>query len=198
MHARMIGLALAGLVSATTLTACGAGSGGGSAESLPQASTQAATTTSQTSSAATTSADVTTAPTRDDSDATPIATRTVSYGEAKVRVDVQSLRRDGELSTLALRLTNLGGDEYSVDHDFGDVTNYDLSAITLIDGKNSKRYLVGRDSKERCVCTSTSGLRIAPHASYNVTATFAAPPSSVTAVELSIPGLGIVNDVPVS
>jgi hypothetical protein len=201
MHARMIGLALAGLVSAATVTACGSG-GGGSAEAARPVSAQNSAQIKANKSATTTASEgaglVSAATQPDASGAAPIASRTASYGVDKVRVDLQSLRRDGELSTLALRVTNLGSDEYSVDHDFGDVSNYDLSGITLIDGKNSKRYLVGRDSKDRCVCTSTIALRIQPRASYNLTATFAAPPADVTSLEVSIPGLGTLNDVPVS
>ena len=109
-----------------------------------------------------------------------------------------SLQRHDELSTLRFSLTYLGTDEFSVNNDLGSPTSYDVSGVSLIDGRNSKRYLAAHDSKDHCVCSSTIGVRIKPNTSYQLSATFAAPPSDVTSVQLDIPGVGTLSDVPVN
>ncbi len=128
-----------------------------------------------------------------------VATRTAAYDGDRVRVEVLSLRRSGDLSTLQLRETYLGTEYYSINNDLGGgAASYDLSGITLVDTANGKRYLTAHDSDDDCVCSSTSGVQIKPGSSYTLSATFAAPPDDVRSIDVAIPGLGTIADVPVS
>ena len=172
------------MAATTSLTACGGGGSGGTADPLPSASATNVSAQSQ-------------EPLTLDSNV-PIATRTVTYDGDSVRVDILSLQRHDELSTLRFSLTYLGTEQYSVNNDLGSPTSYDVSGVSLIDGRNSKRYLAARDSADHCVCSSTIGVQLKPHTTYQLSSTFAAPPRDVTRVQLDIPGVGTLSNFPVS
>jgi hypothetical protein len=184
-----------GVAAVVGLSACG-GESGGSAGGLPSTEAAATQAASQSSNDPGGITPVTPTPAPEVTDA--VASRTTSYDGDRVRIDVLSLRRSGELSVLQLRETYLGTESYNINNDLGSgAADYDLSGITLVDGENGKRYLTAHDSDDDCVCSRTIGVTIKPGSSYTLSATFAAPPSDVRTVDLAIPGLGTINDVPV-
>lgn len=76
-----------------------------------------------------------------------------------------------------------------------------MSAISAICGAicQKKRYFVAADSAGACVCTTDlSGTFPDAGDTVELTATYAAPPTSTTTVDVSVPGLGTLSDVPVS
>jgi hypothetical protein len=77
--------------------------------------------------------------------------------------------------------------------------SFTVAGVYLIDGKHGKKYEVANDPGGHCVCSSLLGnLYIAPGSATVMTATFAAPPADVTALDVSIPLAGTFHDVPVS
>lgn len=129
-----------------------------------------------------------------------------------VRADLSPLRRDGELVVLNVTLTNLGQDDWQISSDLDDGTTnglqgsaqeqdparYSVDGITLIDGANAKRHLVARDERGHCVCsTALSGVFLAPEGAVVLSATYAAPPDDVAAMDVEVPLFGTFTGVPV-
>ena len=130
-----------------------------------------------------------------------------------VRVEIVQLKRSGETSVLTLRLLAEGQtDGAQVAGTFDDGTieklkNTDnptaatntLDGISLIDTKNRKRYLVGRDSNGVCACDiGLSNAFVNADSPLVLSATFGAPPADVTAVDVLVPRFGTFKDVPLS
>ena len=132
-----------------------------------------------------------------------------------VQLEVLELQRSGETTALTLRLTVAPGAEESasaqVSNTFDDGENQkveggsttagygSMDAISLIDTKNRKRYLVGRDSGGACLCdTDLSSAFVKPGAPLLLSATFGAPPADVEAVDVVVPRFGTFKDVPIS
>lgn len=142
-----------------------------------------------------------------------LASRTGSVGGKEVRLELLELARSGETTALTLRLT-LTGEEGSAqiadtfndgitqessaeDANEADVGRTELDGVYLVDGKNRKKYLVGRDENGLCACDSgLSGVFIKPDAPVVLSATFGAPPADVEAVNVFIPSFGTFKDVP--
>jgi hypothetical protein len=72
--------------------------------------------------------------------------------------------------------------------------------VTLLDPAHGKRYMVARDSKNSCLCTSFSGgLSVEPGGTGLVSAYFAAPPADVTQLDVVVTApVGTFTKVPVS
>jgi hypothetical protein len=113
-----------------------------------------------------------------------LATRTSELGSRQVRADVLTLRRSGELLTLEIQLTNLdsgslvSSQSFAVNPGDGSVTG-----ITLVDGRNKKRYLPAKDSTGRCLCSKAS-ISLNEGGSTVLSATYAAPPADVTTLSV--------------
>lgn len=72
-----------------------------------------------------------------------------------------------------------------------------LDGVFLIDAKNRKKYLVGRDSTGACACESNlSTAFVGKSAPLLLSATFGAPPADVRAVDVFVPHFGTFKDVP--
>lgn len=131
-----------------------------------------------------------------------LVSRKTSTGEVPILVEINSLVRQGELATLNFSVTSLaeeGEDEWQVADTFDGDSGLDVSGVTLVDGQNRKKYLVAQDSRGDCVCSSDlSSTFVAPGQTVLLTATFAAPPESVTTIDVSIPTAGTFSDVPIS
>src|SRR5437764_1950709 len=101
----------------------------------------------------------------------PVATREGSSGKAKIRLDVYALKRESRVVLLNVAITNTGpagGDHFQIGQALDDgvdnkgpngedahFKNLDtVDGVTLVDGKNAKRYLVARDSRGACLCTN--------------------------------------------
>lgn len=131
------------------------------------------------------------------------ATRTASYEGTKLTMNVYPIRRDGGTSHLNLSMEssnriNLGQVLSDGNYQAIDDTGFAADGLQLVDGKNSKVHLVASDGNGQCLC-SRNLLQARPSSSNPVliSATFAAPPTDVTTVDVRIPNFGTVSDVPV-
>jgi hypothetical protein len=137
---------------------------------------------------------------------TVVASRTGGYDDVNARIDLISVRRSGSLATLRFTATNTSStdpDDYEHEWRLGTDLGagpgeYAINGIYLVDPAHSKKYPTATDSGDDCVCSSTSGVSIAPSTSREFSATFAAPPADVNAVDVYVPGAGTFENVPVS
>ena len=141
----------------------------------------------------------------------PLASRdTTSPSGEEIRVTLTSLAREGGLATLNFTGTVLADDDSSgwqISDFFGsgdpvgpapgktDLVN----GVYLIDGTNKKKHLVATDTNKNCVCTGNlSATFVKQGQTVVLTATFAAPPDNVNAVDVNIPHAGVFRNVPLS
>ncbi|MCK2221056.1 hypothetical protein MF672_045725 [Actinomadura sp. ATCC 31491] len=121
------------------------------------------------------------------------------YGEA--RVDVTGLKRQGRTATLTWTITALDG-RVNVHNGFGSgPLDFTVSAVALIDPVNAKRYRVARNGTEQgaaCVCSGTQGQFLEKGEASSLYAVFAAPPADVTKINVEMPMIGVLTDVPIS
>lgn len=135
-----------------------------------------------------------------------LATRDASDNGNQVRIALTSLAREGELATLNFRATALSTRHtaWQVGGFFGDLKGSGGSSLAanglyLIDTKNKKKHLVAADAGGGCVCsTNLSATFVRAGQSVVLSATFAAPPPDVTAVDVFVPNVGTFRNVPIS
>ncbi|MFI7126950.1 hypothetical protein ACIBQ1_14745 [Nonomuraea sp. NPDC050153] len=187
-------------VAAVALAGCGAlpgrqAGGGGGEEKQPQ--TVAETTTEP---LATASAE----------EVPPQETKAIAGRQAdvyaggqhgKARVDILGLKRQGRTLSLNWTITALDG-KVNVHNGLGtgplDMT---VSAVSLIDPVNAKRYRVARNGTgqdAKCVCSGTQGQFLEKGETSTLYAVFAAPPADVTKINIEMPMIGVLTDVPIS
>jgi hypothetical protein len=78
-------------------------------------------------------------------------------------------------------------------------TSIVFDGVSLVDPDAAKRYLVARDDKGACLCTSFfGGLTVNPGATGLLRAYFTAPPPEVSTVTVEVSNVGAFSDVPVS
>lgn len=81
----------------------------------------------------------------------------------------------------------------------GDSSGYAADGPTLVDSKNSKLYLVATDGNKHCLCSnSLLSVDVSDEAPALVSATFAAPPTTLSSIDVRIPNFGTVRNVPIS
>ena len=68
--------------------------------------------------------------------------------------------------------------------------------VTLIDPGHSKVYLVA-SADFRCLCTRFGDTKLSHDQPLVADATFAAPPTGVSSLEVQVPGFGVFGHVPV-
>ena len=115
--------------------------------------------------------------------------------------------RDGQVSYVNLMLSVPEEDADGVqigrllsdsDNTAADASGDTADGLQLVDGKNAKLYLVASDGKGHCLCTrSLNSLFLDPGYPVLLSATFAAPPADVTAIQVRIPHFGTIKNVPV-
>jgi hypothetical protein len=142
-----------------------------------------------------------------------IASRDGAISGTPVKLELLQLKRGGETSVLTFRIATVGGDEVQIGEIFDDGANQEIEGaatadspvnttsmdgITLVDTQNRKRYLVGRDSKNACACESDLGGVFLGSDPVILSATYAAPPEDVSAMDVLVPRFGTFKDVPVS
>lgn len=137
-----------------------------------------------------------------------LASRDGSSGEVPLRIEVTDLFRQGQLVTVNFSVNYRTPDDgeqsgnWQVANAFGD-GNADnghdtVDGVYLVDDQNRKRHLVARDSEDQCVCSTGLGSTfVDPGQTLVLTATFAAPPPDVEAVDVQIPLAGTFSDVPI-
>ena len=107
-----------------------------------------------------------------------------------LKVEVLDLKRDGAGGvTLTLTITNQTDKAVSLAcqmrADGGDKCN-ELTGVYLIDAVNKKRYLVMRDTQNKCICTD-SVENLPAKSSVSMWAKFAAPPPTIMTVTAVVP-----------
>jgi hypothetical protein len=118
------------------------------------------------------------------------------------QVEVIDLKADGAgMVTLTLRITNNSDKALELNCALRDTTRNgdckDVSAISLIDPVNKKRYLVVQDSNGICLCTTTVA-NLPAKGVTTVWAKFAAPPDTVKTVSAIVPLFLPLDGVPVT
>lgn len=121
------------------------------------------------------------------------------YGKA--RVNITSLKRQGRTVTLNWTVTATEG-KVNLHNGMGTgVLDFTVSNVSLIDPVNAKRYRVARNGTGEdatCVCSGTQGQFLEPGDASTLYALYAAPPPDVTKVDVEMPMIGVINDVPLS
>jgi hypothetical protein len=192
---------------ATLLAAVLIGCGGDDEEPKQESGSGAAQTSTATETATTPSGDTREAP------AEPLAERDGSVDQKPVKLEILELKRSGETVALTFRLVAIGdtsGAQVASTFDDGIFQKLDgttdttagagsLDGISLIDATNRKRHLVGRDEDGACVCDrDLSNGFVSADAPLLLSATFAAPPDDIEAMDVVVPHFGTFKDVPVS
>jgi len=137
----------------------------------------------------------------------PVVTRTSAADGDKIQLTLYPVVRDGVVSHLnfvlsapeeeaeRVQIADLLSDANSTS------SNFALDAadgLQLVDGKNAKVYLVASDGKGHCLCTrNLNNLYVEYGNPVLMSASFAAPPADVTAIQVRIPNFGTVKNVPV-
>src|SRR5690606_20203842 len=124
--------------------------------------------------------------------------------DGKGQVSIHQLHRAGRVVTLNFSITNLGKEEVWIGDMLGQLSgDRSVGGVSLIDPVNAKRYRPGRTGDDvtepgTCLCSPTDGVYIDGGKTHYFYATFAAPPPDVTEVNIEIPSVGTITDVPIS
>ncbi|PZG04406.1 hypothetical protein [Nonomuraea aridisoli] len=129
-------------------------------------------------------------------------TKVASAGNhGTARADITGLKRQGRTATLSWTVTALDG-KVNMHNGMGSyTTDFSVSAVSLIDPVNAKRYRVARNGTGQdaeCVCSHTQGQFLEQDRTTSLYAVFAAPPADVTKVNVELPMIGVITDVPIS
>ena len=130
------------------------------------------------------------------------ATLATSDGETPgARVEVQELKRvSGGTVMLRFTMINDGDKTLNVGYDFGAGSTSDhgtVGGVHLIEPVGKKKYLVVRDSENKCDCSR--GVKdVAAKSRANLWARFPAPPDNVEKIGIVIPHFSPLDDVPLS
>ncbi|MFI7441390.1 hypothetical protein [Nonomuraea indica] len=120
-------------------------------------------------------------------------------GEA--RVEITALKRQGRTVSLNWTVTALSGNVNLHNGMSTGPLTFSVDAVSLIDPVNAKRYRVARNgsgSDAECVCSATQGQFLKKDESSTLYAVFAAPPPDVTKINVEMPMIGVITDVPIS
>jgi len=118
-----------------------------------------------------------------------------------VRLDITEAKRGAD-DTLTVKfiIVNKSASAFKFGHNLGDQAYGDfgnVGGIHLLDTTNKKKHLVIRDSQKNCVCSSK--LKDLPAGnSINLWGKFPAPPASVKAVSIVVPGFMPLDGVAIS
>jgi hypothetical protein len=117
------------------------------------------------------------------------------------RVEVQELKRvSGGTVMIRFALINDADQKLNVGYDFGAGSTSDIGTVAgvhLIEPVGKKKYLVVRDSENKCDCSR--GVKdVAAKSRANLWARFPAPPDNVEKISVVIPRFSPMDDVPLS
>lgn len=198
-------------VAAVALTGCGmlpGQLGGGGGEEKQQTAVQAQPTETQPTEAQPTQRRTTSD--EPQQSAAPQSDQVIATRETKVasgdggtaRADVTALKRQGKTVTLNWTVTVVDGKvNMHNGMNSGRTLEYSVSGVSLIDPVNAKRYRVARNgtgSDAECVCSETQGEFLTKGQTVTLYALFAAPPADVTKINIEMPMIGVLTDVPIS
>jgi hypothetical protein len=127
---------------------------------------------------------------------------------------ITELKRSGPTVVLNATVSLAGGsenDSIQISDTFSDGIFQDLEdgggdeegdvfdGVALIDPEGRKKYLVARETTGRCVCSNNlSGQFVGEDAPVSLQATLAAPPDTVTKVNVVVPNVKTFTDVPLT
>ena len=117
------------------------------------------------------------------------------------RVEIQELKRvSGGTVMLKFALINDADKSLNVGYDFGAGSTGDISTVAgvhLIEAVGKKKYLVVRDTENKCDCSR--GVRdVAAKSRANLWARFPAPPDNVDKITVIVPHFSPLDDVAIS
>ena len=117
------------------------------------------------------------------------------------RIEVQELKRvSGGTVMLRFTLVNDADERFSVGYDLGAGSTTDIGTVAgvhLIEPVGKKKYLVVRDTENKCDCSR--GVRdIAAKSRANLWARFPAPPDNVEKITVVVPKFSPMDDVAIS
>jgi hypothetical protein len=150
------------------------------------------------------------------SSAPALAAREGNVNDIPVRLEIIELKRSGSTVALSLRLSTTSDRRAQVADTFDDgifqatgknrvsdnptaeVRNADsVDGIALIDAKNARKHLVGRDAEGNCLCDVDLGRGfVTSDGPLLLSATFGAPPADVQAMDVFVPHYGTFKNVP--
>jgi hypothetical protein len=144
----------------------------------------------------------------------PVAQGEGSADGGRFIFTITELKRSGPTVVLNASVTLAGGsekDSIQINNTFADGITQDLKdtddqegldvfdGVALIDPDARKKYLVARESTGRCVCSNDLGSAfVEEDAPVNLQATLAAPPDTVTSVDVVVPNVKTFTGVPIS
>jgi hypothetical protein len=113
------------------------------------------------------------------------ATVSLAGGSESDSIQISDTFSDGIFQDLEDEDANEGGDVFD--------------GVALIDPNGRKKYLVARESTGRCVCSNNlSGQFVEQDAPVSLAATLAAPPDTVTTVDVVVPNVKTFTGVPIA
>ncbi|MFI5864584.1 hypothetical protein [Streptomyces sp. NPDC051546] len=101
-------------------------------------------------------------------------------------------RKDGVLTVWA-GAKNAGSENYAAVNWRNGDDYYTLAGSSVVDKKNSKRYMALLDSSGKCLCSEKLGDSIEPGETRPLFAQFQAPPQSVNEVDLQLGNMPVVS-----
>jgi len=122
-----------------------------------------------------------------------------------IKVELYGLRRDQGFVTVRVRMTNMSPDpelDWQISSDFqGDAERLNsgssFSGVYLLDKKNRKQYLVARTANQEYLASTDLGaVFVEPRQAVDLFATFGAPPDDVRTVDIFIPRIPVIENVP--
>ncbi len=115
--------------------------------------------------------------------------------KAGTKVVVRDLKRDdGGTITLRFRVVTANEQPSQL---YQLVGGYLDNKVHLIDAANKKKYLVVKDSSNKCECTELRG-SVAKDAPVNLWAKFPAPPATVQKITVVVSGFEPIESVPIT
>jgi len=144
----------------------------------------------------------------------PVAEAQGSADGGRFIFRILELKRSGPTVVMNAQVSLAGGsekDSIQINDAFADGINQDLKdtsdqeandvfdGVALIDANGRKKYLVARDATGRCVCSNELGSAfVEEDAPVNLQATLAAPPDTVTTVDVVVPNVKTFTGVPIA
>lgn len=135
---------------------------------------------------------------------TILASQDVKIDGYDLRVAIHELARRDRLVELTFSVTRTDSnkDRWQVGQTFGGSqakSTLSVSGVELLDTVNGKLHTVALDQERNCVCSAeTSSTFLEGGDSVLFSATYGAPPESVTTMGVRIPKVGTFNDVALS
>jgi hypothetical protein len=144
----------------------------------------------------------------------PVAQGEGSADGGRFIFTITELKRSGPTVVLNASVSLAGGsekDSIQINNTFSDGVPQDLEdsggqesgdvfdGVALIDPNGRKKYLVARESTGRCVCSNDLGSAfVEEDAPINLQATLAAPPDTVTTVDVVVPNVKTFTGVSIA